>query len=425
MSSENVPNGTNDIVPDYGIGSPDVEWVRMQRLALLSGAVGVGVFTVMGVMHSAIGDTGTIRQFFLSYLTAWVFWLSLPVGCMALIGITQITGASWGVLLNRMFEASTRTLPLLALLFVPLAISVFIEDASPYPWSKKAIDLVSGDAAVHELQEKFDDWCNPKGFVLRAVIYFAFWGFFIYILNSRSARVEKNNDMKARRLIESISGPLLMFFCLGNMFASTDFVISIELSWFSTMFPVIYCVNQMLTSLCFCIAVFLTLSRQPSVKKVLRPKFQLDMGSFLLGLTMIWSYTSFAQFLLVWIGNLPEEIPFFLKRTRGGWEYAARALCVLHFALPFMLLLFRDVKLHPRRLRAVAIGIMIMCALDVLWWIEPVYEHDGGPLFLLMDAAAIVGMGGIWAWFFLGQLKRHPLLPTNYLPQLPGANHGH
>jgi hypothetical protein len=300
-----------------------------------------------------------------------------------------------------------------------------MEQASPYPWVKTANKLVSGESAIKELQEKFDDWSNVKGFLIRTCVYFAVWGVLIALLNSWSVKVEHQNDLKAKRFTENLAGPAIMCFALGNMFASTDFVMSIEISFYSTMFPLIYCINQLLTCLTFCVAIFLTLSKQPSIAKVLRPKFQLDMGSMMLGLTMVWSYMSFAQFLLVWIGNLPEEIPYYLKRTNGGWEYVSRTLCLFHFAVPFLLLLFRDVKLHPKRLRAVAIGIMIMCALDVLWWIESAYEHPSGPLYLLMDVGAIVGIGGIWGWYFVNQVKKQPLLPTNYLQQLPGAGHGH
>jgi hypothetical protein len=205
------------------------------------------------------------------------------------------------------------------------------------------------------------------------------------------------------------------------MICCTDLVLSTELTWASTMFPVIYCINQLLTSLTFCVAIFLTFSAQPAIARVLRPKFQIDMGSFTLALTLVWSYTSFCQFLLIWVANLPEEIVFFKKRLEGGWQYAARALSVLHFAVPFALLLFRDVKLHPKRLRAVAILIMIMCALDVFWWIEPAWSH-GTPMFLLMDVGIILGIGGLWFWMFLRELKKQPILPTNYIDQLPGAH---
>src|SRR6185436_19579957 len=155
---------------------------------------------------------------------------------------------------------------------------------------------------------------------------------------------------------------------LGNMFVVTDLVMSVELHFASTMFPLIYSINQLLTCFTFCVALFLTFAPMPPLKNVLRPKFQIDMGSFMLGLTMVWSYMNFSQFMLMWIGNLPEEIPYYLKRTGGGWEYVARILCVFHFVLPFLLLLFRDVELHPKRLRAVSLMILAVCALDVVWW---------------------------------------------------------
>jgi hypothetical protein len=428
VSSEHEPGAAGATPPTNGNGNGNgaAEWARLQRVALIAGGVGLVIFVALGLLQ--IGQTDGKRQFFLSYLTAWVFWLSLPVGCLAWLGLTQLTGASWGVLLTRFFEAATRTIGLMALLFVPLAASVFIADASPYPWSKKAEEVIpeANADAIHELQQKFNDWCNPPGFVIRAVIYFAIWIILIHLMNKWSKRVEETNDVRARRSAEAMSGPLVMAFAVTNIFAATDFVMSLELTWSSTMFPLIYCINQLLTCLCFSVAVFLTLAPQPPLKNVLRPKFQLDMGSMMLALTMVWSYMSFAQYLLVWIGNLPEEIPFFIKRTRGGWEYAARALCVLHFALPFLLLLFRDVKLHPKRLRSMGILIVTMCALDVIWWIEPVYPRENFPVFLFMDIAAIVGIGGIWGWMFIAQLKKMPLVPTNYIGQLPkGHDHDH
>jgi hypothetical protein len=419
MTSEHVADGTSAPAAN---GNGALDWAKIQRVSLLCAACGIGIYVIAGLMQ--MGGEGGKRQFFLSYLASWLFWLSLPVGCMAWLGITYVTGASYGVLLSRLFEAATRTLPLLIVLFLPIAGSVFSGEASPYPWSKPASAYGDGPG-LQEREAKFNEWSNAPGFVLRAAIFFAFWGALIHFLNKWSAKVENENDLKAKRWTENISGPVIVCFALGNIFASTDFAMSLEMSWASTMFPLIYCINQLLTCLTFCVAVFLTMSTYPSIKKVLRPKFQIDMGSMTLALTMVWSYMSFCQFLLVWVGNLPEEIPFFLKRTSGGWEYVSRTLCVLHFALPFLLLLFRDVKLHPMRLRAVAILILTMCALDVVWWIEPAYEHPAGPFYLFMDLGAIGAIGGIWMWMFISQLKKRTLLPNNYLMQLPGAEHGH
>ena len=422
MTSEHVSNGTAGTNGSNRTNSP--EWERMQRLALLAGLIGIGVFAIFGVVLTSMGDNG-VQQFFSSYLTAWTFWLSLPIGSLGLIGIQYVTGASWGVLLRRPFEAATRTIPLMAVLFLPVALSIFSEKASPYPWSKAPESLSQSENEIADLHVKFDSWCNAPGYVLRMVIYLAIWGTLAFFFNKWSRQVEQTNDIYARRFSENLGGPAIILFALINMFAATDLVMSTQLSFASTMFPLIYCINQMLISFVMAVAIFLTLSLQSPLKEVLRPKFQIDMGSFMLGLTMIWSYMNFSQYMLIWIGNLPEEIPYYLKRRDGGWETVANILCIFHFAVPFVLLLFRDVKLHRKRLRAMAIFILLMCALDVIWWIEPSYMHEGPPLYFVMDIAALVGIGGIWGWVFLGQLKKYPILPTNYIGQLPGAHHAH
>ncbi len=386
MTSEHVSNETP--AGDGAAATHGLPWQHMQRLALISGFVGLALFAVVGLLESATGDRG-FSQFFTSYLVGWTYWLALPVGCMGLIGIQFLTGASWGVLLRRPFEAATRTLPLLFVLAIPLAISVFVEKASPYPWTHSPESLSSVPAEQADLQHKFDVWCNAPGYVIRLCIYFAIWGVFIFLYNKYSRRVEESNDMVARRFAENLAGPSIVAFTLINMFAVTDIVMSIELHFASTMFPLIYSINQLLMCLCLSVAVFLTLAEDPDFKRVLRPKFQIDMGSFMLGLTMIWSYMNFSQYMLFWIGNMPEEIPYYLKRRGGGWDIVFLLLAIFHFACPFVLLLFRDVKLHRKRLRAMAIFLLIMCAIDVVWWIEPAYQHDGFPLYLFMDAGAL------------------------------------
>jgi hypothetical protein len=198
---------------------------------------------------------------------------------------------------------------------------------------------------------------------------------------------------------------------------------SLQEGWASTMFPVIMLIHQFLMTLCFCVMVFLFLSSRSPFKEVMRPKFQLDMGSMMLAFTLFWTYTSFSQLMLIWIGNLPEEIPFYLKRSdKEGWWWISAALIVFHFACPFLLLLFRDIKLHPVRLRVMAIYLLIFCGVDVVWWIEPTFPHHS-PLFILMDIGAILGIGGLWSLVFIQILKRRPLLPTNELYQLPEGHH--
>jgi len=427
VSSEVASNGAAPVNGNgHGNGTDNPEWQKLQKLTLLAGIIGIGVFAVLGVVIASASPGGT-RQFFTSYLVGWVFWLSLPIGCMGFLGIHYITGSSWGVLLRRMFEAATRTLPLMAVLFIPIAVSTFSESASPYPWSRPMEALTESQSQEVDWQAKFDNWLNPKFFALRAVLYFAIWGVTIFFINKWSNKVEATGDIYARRYMENFSGPVIFIFALFNMFAATDFVMSIELNFSSTMFALIYSINQLLTCFTFGVAVFLTLATISPLKEILRPKFQIDMGSFMLALCLVWCYMNFSQYMLIWIANLPEEIPYYLKRTRGGWEYVAYIMLIFHFAMPFVLLLFRDVKLHRGKLRAMAIFLFCICALDVIWWLEPATDRasEGLPLFLLMDVAAVVGIGGIWGFVFLGQLKKYPLLPTQYLSQLPGAHHAH
>jgi len=426
VSSEHASNGTNGANGSSGTnGAASPEWERMKRLALFSGLIGIAVYAVVGLALLGIGEGGGAQQFFSSYLTAWMFWLCVPIGCLGLIGIQAVTGASWGVLLRRPFEAATRTLPLMAVLFLPLAVSLFVESASPYPWTKSPESITASATEIEHLKEKMTVWWNAPGFLLRIVIYFAIWGTLIFFINKWGQQVEQTNDPKSRRLADNISGPTIVLFCAVNMFASTDLVMSTQLSFASTMFPLIYCINQLLVGFLIGVILFLTLAPREPFKSVLRPKFQIDMGSFMLGLTMVWSYMNFSQYMLIWVGNLPEEILYYLKRRGAGWQTVAEILCVVHFAIPFVLLLFRDVKLDRRRLRGMAILILFMCALDVIWWIEPSYTREGPPYYLVMDVAALAGIGGIWGWVFLGQLQKYPLLPTNYIGQLPGAHHAH
>jgi hypothetical protein len=226
--------------------------------------------------------------------------------------------------------------------------------------------------------------------------------------------------------LKNFSGPGIIVYALTITAGATLWVMSLEPSWSSTMFPVIFAVNQFLTCFAFCLALFLILVSQPPFRDLMRPKFQLDMGTLMLVFTLFWSYTSFSQYMLVWIGNLPEEIPFFLKRSAGAWWYVSAGLIALHFALPFLLLLFRDIKLHPVRLQTVAIYLCVICAIDVVWWIEPTLGNASGFPYFLMDIGGVVGVGGLFALNWIRILKQRPLFPASQTFLLPEGHHaGH
>ena len=295
------------------------------------------------------------------------------------------------------------------------------------------------NAVKHEIearQKGIWNFLSVPGFLGTTAVCFVIWFLMIRYLNTLgevsdatigqgtpAAQWEKVDA--AREKLNRFSGPGLIVFALTTTAAATQWVMSLEPGWASTMFPVIYAVNQFLTCFAFCVATFLFLVGREPFKSVMRPKFQIDMGSLMLAFTLFWSYTSFSQMMLIWIGNLPEEIPFYLKRSAPGWWAVSAGLILFPFAVPFILLLFRDVKLHPARLRTMALYLLVVCAVDVVWWVEPTYPHHS-PLYVLMDAGAVIGIGGVVGLMFLAALKKRPLFPLNeqyYLPEGHGEHH--
>lgn len=458
-----APPPPNPAFPDH----PD--WSGPQRFALGAAVVGLGLFVAAGFINLSTAEPphadAAKGQFFVSYLSGFIYWLSLPVGGMALLMIHYLAKTSWGVLLKRFLEAATRTLPFMFVLAIPLMLAAFMGKASPYWWSdpskaqaelktqtgehvgvkkdvpKSALSpeekrraeqwekaeagiAKAVDREVHEREVANLGFLTPPVFVGCVVAYFLIWYVFISLFNKWSGEIATDHAKVEPSLEKAskISGPGVIVFAIVNTAAASQLVMSMEPSWASTMFPVIYTINSFLTTLCFCVACFLTLAGRKPFSDHLRPKFQIDMGSLMLAFTLFWTYTSFSQMMLVWIGNLPEEIPYYLKRSYGGWWYVSAGLIVFHFALPFLLLLFRDVKLHPKRLRAVAIFLLVMCAIDVVWWISPSVRHDGY-WYILMDAGAVVGIGGVWGLVFLWQLRQRALLAKNETFWLPAGHH--
>lgn len=444
------------------------DWAGPRKVAALAAVAGVAAFAAAAVItygtaEDGHGPGGTTR-ILAAYLSAWVYWLSLPLGGMALLMIHYLAKTSWGVLLRRPLESATRTLPLMAVLFVPVVIGAFVQKDSHAPlywWSapehthaadhppasqpgdhadagaatiaaKQAERRKMSDDAVkkrvaEEQRERYDatfSFLSPPAFAGVAVVLFAVWGAFIYVLNKWGQDGETDPAKLPASLekLKNVSGPGLIAYAITLTVGASQWVMSLEPAWASTMFPVIFAVNQLLTCFAFCVATFLFLVARPPFRDLMRPKFQLDMGTLMLAFTLFWSYTSFSQLLIIWIGNLPEEIPFYLRRSGGGWWWVSAGLIVFHFALPFLLLLFRDIKLHPVRLRAMAIYLLVMCAVDVVWWVEPTFEGYSAAS-LLLDVGALLGIGGVWGLLFLYHLKQRPLFPANEAYQLPEGHH--
>jgi hypothetical protein len=444
--------------------SGPIDWSAAQKIALGAAVGGFALFAIVGVVNLKADEHYGATSFITALLAGWVYWISFPIGATALLMVHYLVKTSWGLLLKRFFEACTRTFPLMIVLFIPVAAGALLLGAhSPYWWvdaEHKEPEKIAppapapeGDAQMEAHEAKLKQrreaaqqmvihaveverkehaegnlsFLSTPAYIVLSIVYFVLWGGLAFFLRrwAQDAEDDPNKVELSLEKLKNISGPGLIIHAITLTAAMSQWVMSLQEGWASTMFPVIALIHQFLATLCLCVMCFLLLVNHSPFREVVRPKFQLDMGSMMLAFTLFWTYTSFSQLMLIWIGNLPEEIPFYLKRSdKDGWWWVSAALIVFHFACPFILLLFRDIKLHPVRLRVMAIYLLVFCAVDVVWWVEPTIPHHG-LLFLLMDVGAIAGIGGLWGLMFINQLKKRPLLPRNELYQLPEGHHEH
>jgi hypothetical protein len=376
-------------------------WDRVQQRALVVGAA--------GVVLCGVGVFSNPTQFFRSYLLAYLFWLSIPLGCLAILMLHHLVGGAWGAMIRRVLESGTRTLPLLVLLYVPLLFGVH----ELYLWARP--EVVANDP----LLQRKSSYLNIPFFMLRSAFYFVIWLAVSHLLNKWSLAQDQTGADPFERRMRLLSGPGLVLYVLTATFASVDWMMSLEPHWFSTIYGILAIVGQLLATLAFVVVVAALLVDAPPLSDVMSPAHFHDLGNLVLAFVMVWAYMAFSQFLIIWSGNLPEEITWYLLRTQGGWEWVGLALFLFYFALPFLLLLSRGIKQRVRLLAWVAAAILGMHVVDVFWLVVPAFQPTGFAVHW-MDVAALVGIGGIWIAVFVWQLRRRPLLPV-YDPGLLGV----
>jgi hypothetical protein len=247
---------------------------------------------------------------------------------------------------------------------------------------------------------------------VRAAFYFAVWLTLAFLINRWSGEQDRTSDPGLPRRFRLLSGPGLALYGLTITFASIDWVMSLEPHWVSSIYGVLFGAGQILSAFAFSLTVVLLLTDRRPMAGLLDHAHMRDLGNLLLAFVMVWAYLSFSQFLLIWSANLPEEVPWYLRRLEGGWQYVGLLLVAFHFALPFFLLLSRDVKHDRRRLAAVAGGVLLMRLVDLYWVMVPGFHHEAHFGVHWMDLAAVVGVGGVWLFVYLWQLGRRPLLPV-------------
>ena len=382
---------------DFNVSTELREDLKRWRMRALV----VGVVGLLGCVASVAMD-GNPNQFYHSYLWSYLFVLALGCGPLAWLMLQYITGGSWGVVIQRTAEAAARTLPALAVMFLPIVVGM----RNLYGWTHAEIVKADPDL-IHK-----SPYLNTNFYLIRAAIYLGGWCLLSLAFNRWSKKEDAEGHAAVHGKMARLAPPGLIFWCLSITFMSIDWVMSITPHWFSTMYGLLFIAGQGLTAMAFLITMMVILSARKPMSDVLTARHLHDLGKFLLALVMVWAYFSFSQFLIIWAGNLPEEIPWYMARLHGGWQFVALALVFCHFALPFALLLSRDLKRNFKLLRRIAVFVLCIRLVDLFWVVTPSFYADQFHV-SLSDIAAPLGLIGVWSAVFLTQLGKRPLMPIN------------
>jgi len=371
------------------------------------------VVGIAGVLVAVVAFLFDREQLLRSYLFAYLYWTGMALGCLAILLLHHVVGGKWGMIIRRLCEAGARTLPFMGLLLIPVLLNM----STLYSWTSPE--------AAHDVNiQSKAAYLNVPFFLGRAVFYFAVWFLYAHLLSKWSTELDRTRDDRIHRdrlisRMRSTSAPGLVVFTLTTTFAFVDWIMSLEPHWFSTIYGAMFMVGEMLESFAFVIALMIVLSRRSPIQQYITPQHVHDLGNLMFAFMVLWAYLSFSQFLIIWAGNLPEEIPWYIRRLQGGWGWVALALVAFHFAVPFVLLLMRGIKRRAARLFRVCLLLIAIRLVDVYWITEPAFSGQHLRVHWT-DFVTPVAIGGLWLAIFFWQLKGRPLVPLGD-PRLQGA----
>jgi hypothetical protein len=362
-------------------------------------------FLIAGGAAALVSLAGLIQdptQFLQSYLMAYMWVLGATLGCLALGMVHQLSGGAWGVVIRRPIGAATRILPIMTALFLPVALGMH----RLYSWTDAA--TLAGDEALRHKHV----YLNTPFFLGRAAVYFLVWNALSYFLNAWSLEQDRTGDERLARRMQMLSAAGLVAYGLTITFASFDWLMSLEPHWFSTIYGVLIMGGQGLSALALLIGVIVWLGRRPPLDRIIVPAHLNDLGNLMLAFVMLWAYFSFSQYLIIWSGNLPQEIAWYLHRLQTGWRFIGMTLMLFHFAVPFVLLLSRTIKRQADLIIKVAAGILVLRLVDLFWLISPEF-HPKGIVVSWLDVVLPLALGCIWLGCFVWQLRGRPILPLH------------
>ncbi len=347
--------------------------------------------------------------FFRAYLFAWLFWCGMGLGGFGLLMLHHLVGGRWGFPVRRFFEAAIRTIPFVAIGFIPLLFGLH----DLYHWASPAAIQSS------EVLQRKQVYLNLPFFIIRIIAYFAIWLWMMHTLSLWSRKQDGTKDPEPTRRLRTFSGPGICLFFLTATFANIDYILSLEAEWYSTIFPAIVIIGNAVAMLALSIVLLASRRNERSYSSWLSPDVWHHLGNLLLAFVMLWAYLVFSQLLVIYSGNLPHEIVWYLHRSQGGWKVVALLLGLLHFAVPFALLLSRQNKRKELILVRIAILVIIAHILDLYWLVIPSFSPDAVRLHW-QEVLLFLSMGAVWVPAFLNNFASEPPIPLND-PRVPRA----
>jgi hypothetical protein len=366
---------------------------RVQTAGLAIGGVAL-VATIFAAVSSP-------KDFYLSYLFSFLLVLGLTLGSLGLLMLQHLTGGHWGIIIRRPLEAASRNIWLVLLMFVPI---IFGMKTLYIAW------LDPDKLKATPLSAYQQTYLTTGGFLGRAFLYFAIWGALVWLFNSWSREQDQNPEDRAlRRRFKLMAGPGIILYILAMTFAAIDWVMSLSPHWASTIYGFIFVGAQAITAMSFMIIVVAALSSSTPYSEIIQKRHLHDLGKLLFAFNMLWAYFDFSQLLIIWSGNQPEEISFYRTRLYGGWGVVAVIVLLFSFALPFLVLLSRDVKRSAGLITKVAIWMIVFRLVDLFWMTRPEFTANAMPNW--RDIVVPIALIGLWVGFFAFNLKQEPLLP--------------
>ncbi len=387
--------------------NPEMNHLQLSQFSGGKKLMGIaGVVGLIGLALTGVGIAMNPARGLYSYLVAFAFWTSVAVAALILLMVHHTAKAKWITVLRRQIENMAGTLPLFLVLFIPVIIGL----GSLYIWVDPSAHPHLNREELHLIHHKHA-YLNATGFIVRGLVYFAVWIVIGHLLRSWSLKQDTARDIALTQRQRKLGAGGLPLVGLAITFASFDWLMSITPTWYSTIFGVYYFAGGFLSAICLLTLASTYVSDRDFYGRLLTPHHFHNLGKLMLAFVAFWAYIAFSQLLLIWIANIPEEVPWYKVRLTGPWSPVSIALGLLHFVLPFFILLSRDIKLRPKSLAMMAVYLVAVCYFDTWWLVIPSIQPDSA-LPAWTDFTAAFGVGGLAVAFAIFRMRGSYSVPV-------------